>query len=166
MTFIDSPAGIGVSLRTLLVLKYSLHKIFSEKPRYFHFSNILDNGPPHLVSKMFEKWKYLGFSEKILCKKYFSQIISKYQSISTSVSYKTVPYKKEPSVIFSTKVFFTQDLFWKTQVLSFFQHFWYQMRGSIFKNVGKMKVPGFFRKDLSFFNISSFFTAVQGICLA
>ena len=65
------------------LLKYSSHKIFSEKPRYFDFSNIFDTNRYHfwktlfnknrsIVSKMLEKWKYRGFSEKILCKEYFS----------------------------------------------------------------------------------------------
>ena len=69
------------ALQRFISLKYFLHKIFSEKPRYFHFSNILYNGPPHLVWRMLEKRKYRGFSEKILCKKYFSVLCKLYYNL-------------------------------------------------------------------------------------
>ena len=56
---------------TAIPLKYSSHKIFSEKPQYFHFSNILHTKCGGPLSRMLEKRKYRGFSEKILCKKSF-----------------------------------------------------------------------------------------------
>ena len=66
-------------------------------------------------------WVAGNSSSKKLGSSYFNKI---HWMLSNLLKYQLSSFSHELFPV-TTKVFFTQDLFWKTQVLSFFQHFWY-----------------------------------------